>query len=125
MQRVSLHLPCTEFATPPQRVVAELGQMAQMDCVYNLSKPVTWEDGTSILDFNDGHLTLFSNGTLQFNSVTEEDEGDYSCVALVGNGKTARCTGNLRLGRLAEPGGFTRTNYNNNNNASQVRNHYA
>ena len=81
--------------------------MAQIDCVYKFAQPVTWEkNGTSILEDKDGKLTHFYNGTLQFNSVTEKEEGIYTCVVEVGFGKTARCPGELRL-----TGGFTRTNY--------------
>ena len=81
--------------------------MVQMDCVYKFDQPVYWKkEGTSILDDMGGQLTLFSNGTLRFNSVTEKEEGIYTCVVQVGFGKIASCPGELSL-----TGGFTGTNY--------------
>ena len=85
---------------------AVLGQMVQMDCVYITGLPVSWEkEKTIVVDDNKGHLTLFSNGTLRFNSVTEKDEGVYDCVVSTDFG-TKYCEGRVTL-----IGGFTRTNY--------------
>ena len=97
MQCVTSRLPRTDFATRPQDVVAVLGEIAQMDCMYGPSRAVDWEeDGTSIIE-GDEQYTIFSNGTLQFNSVTEENAGTYVCVVQIGFGNTSRCSGDLRL----------------------------
>ena len=98
--------PRTDFATRPQDVVAVLGEITRMDCAYSSSLPVNWEmDGTSIIDEEGGQFTLFANGSLQFNSVTEENAGTYVCIVQTGFGMSARCSGDLRLA-----GGFARHN---------------
>ena len=108
MQRFSPRFPGTDFAIQPQFVKAVLGQMVQLDCVYFIAQPVLWEkEGNRVVDDNKGHFTIFYNGTLRFNSVTEKDNGIYTCIVSVDFWKsTARCHGEVTL-----IGGFTRTNY--------------
>ena len=69
-----------------------------MDCVYSISGPLNWEkDGTGIVRIDDGKFVHFNNGSLLINSVNEGDIGTYTCVVLTGFGKTAQCSGDLRL----------------------------
>ena len=87
---------CDEFTVQPQDVVALAGQMAMMKCEYT-GLAVEWDkEGYSIIPMHDEpcdcHVT--DDGTLHFNNVSRQDEGEYTCVAQMGF-SAARCSASL------------------------------
>ena len=85
-------------------VVENAGGMDFMECEYDdLPLTLFWEkDGTSIgtglSEPCDCQVT--SNGTrsiLEFNNISADETGEYTCSVLVGHGDTRRCSANLKL----------------------------
>ena len=87
---------CTEFTTQPQDVVARAGTMDFMECVYmdpNLA--VSWEKDGIYDQSCDCQVT--SDGTLEFNDISAEETGEYSCFVQIAFGVSRSCSAYLRL----------------------------
>ena len=88
---------CDEFTIQPQDVVAMAGQVAMMRCQYS-GVDVEWDkDGTAILPTQEPcDCQVTEDGTLHFNNVSIQDEGEYACVAQIGF-SAVRCSAYLRI----------------------------
>ena len=99
---------CSEFDVRPEDVEARAGEMAMMTCYYaqGSSEVLTWDmemdsitSDSSICD-----CTILDNGhRLQFNNVTVDNVGRYTCNSLVGPGDARGCSATLKLaGELSQ-----------------------
>ena len=96
---------CSEFDVRPDDVVAGAGEMVMMTCYYaqGSSEVLTWDtDISSITSSCD--CTILDNGhRLQFNYVTVDNVGRYTCNILVGPGDARGCSATLKLaGELSQ-----------------------
>ncbi|XP_053930884.1 immunoglobulin superfamily member 10 isoform X2 [Cuculus canorus] len=91
------------IAAPPaileekrQRVEGTMGENMQLPCTVkgNPQPTVHWVlfDGTVVkpLQFVNGKLFLFSNGTLHLNNIIPSDSGNYECIATSSTGSERR-----------------------------------
>ena len=99
---------CSEFDVPPEHVVVRAGEMAVMTCYYDQgsSEILTWdmEMTTITSDSSSCECTILDNGhRLQFNNVTVDNVGRYTCKILVGPGDARGCSATLKLaGELSQ-----------------------
>ena len=98
----------SEFDVRPEHVVARAGETAMMTCYYEQgsSEVLTWDmEMTSITsDSSSCDCTILDNNhRLQFNNVTVDNVGRYTCNILVGPGDARGCSATLKLaGELSQ-----------------------
>jgi hypothetical protein len=92
---------CEEFHVRPEDVVARAGLAALMTCLFDVAgvEVITWDkDMTSITGPGSScDCGIEQNGQLQFNNVSLEDVGRYTCNLQVGIGDFRSCSAVLKL----------------------------
>ena len=89
------------FHMRPEDVVARAGQAAMMTCLYDEAgtEVITWDkDMTSVAPGSSCDCIIMENGyVLQFNNISLDDVGRYTCHLQVGPSDFQSCSAVLKL----------------------------
>ena len=85
----------------PEDVVARAGHAAMMTCLYDEAgtEVITWDkDMTSVAAGSSCDCVIEENGAyLQFNNISLDDVGRYTCNLQIGPGDFRSCSAVLKL----------------------------